>query len=225
MAFGFSAEDVEMIIEAMAKDGKEPTFCMGDDIPLAVLSQQPHLLYDYFKQRFAQVTNPAIDPLREKLVMSLVTRLGKRGNLLIESPEDARLLQLNSPLVNEAELEEILKAPFGTTRLSTQFAIAQGPAALEAAVNRLCEQAAAAVKGGAEILVLSDRHNLAGEPHLLDADTSYIPPLLAVGAVHHHLIAQAFAVASPLWWKQPSAGVPITLLASLAMALELCVPT
>ncbi|MDR7992431.1 glutamate synthase large subunit [Thermosynechococcus sp. TG252] len=190
MAFGFSAEDVEMIIEAMAKDGKEPTFCMGDDIPLAVLSQQPHLLYDYFKQRFAQVTNPAIDPLREKLVMSLVTRLGKRGNLLIESPADARLLQLNSPLINEAELEEILRAPFGTTRLSTQFAIAQGPAGLEAAVNRLCEQAAAAVKGGAEILVLSDRHNLAGELHLLDADTSYIPPLLAVGAVHHHLIAQ-----------------------------------
>lgn len=190
VAFGFSAEDVEMIIEAMAKDGKEPTFCMGDDIPLAVLSSQPHLLYDYFKQRFAQVTNPAIDPLREKLVMSLVTRLGKRGNLLIESPEDARLLQLNSPLINEAELEEILRAPFGTTRLSTQFAIAQGPAGLEAAVNRLCEQAAAAVKGGAEILVLSDRHNLAGEAHLLDADTSYIPPLLAVGAVHHHLIAQ-----------------------------------
>ncbi|URR35449.1 glutamate synthase-related protein [Thermosynechococcus sp. HN-54] len=190
MAFGFSAEDVEMIIEAMAKDGKEPTFCMGDDIPLAVLSQQPHLFYDYFKQRFAQVTNPAIDPLREKLVMSLVTRLGARGNLLVERPEDARLLQLNSPLINEAELEEILKVPFGTTRLSTQFAIAQGPAGLEAAVNRLCEQAAAAVRGGAEILVLSDRHNLAGEPHLLDADTSYIPPLLAVGAVHHHLIAQ-----------------------------------
>ncbi|XFA72324.1 glutamate synthase-related protein [Thermosynechococcaceae cyanobacterium Okahandja] len=189
-AFGFSAEDVEMIIEAMAKDGKEPTFCMGDDIPLAVLSSQPHLLYDYFKQRFAQVTNPPIDPLREKLVMSLVTRLGARGNLLVESPEDARLLQLNSPLINEAELAEILKAPFGAVRLSTQFAIDQGPAGLEAAVNRLCEQAATAVQSGSAILVLSDRHNQAGELQMVAADTSYIPPLLAVGAVHHHLIAR-----------------------------------
>ncbi len=189
-AFGFSAEDVEMIIEAMAKEGKEPTFCMGDDIPLAVLSSQPHLLYDYFKQRFAQVTNPPIDPLREKLVMSLVTRLGARGNLLVESPEDARLLQLNSPLINEAELEEILKAPFGAVRLSTQFAIDQGPAGLEAAVNRLCEQAAAAVQSGSAILVLSDRQNEAGELQMVSASSSYIPPLLAVGAVHHHLIAR-----------------------------------
>jgi len=189
-AFGFSAEDVEMVIEAMAKDGKEPTFCMGDDIPLAVLSSQPHLLYDYFKQRFAQVTNPPIDPLREKLVMSLVTRLGARGNLLVESPEDARLLQLNSPIINEAELGEILKAPFGTVRLSTQFAIDQGPSGLEVAVKRLCEQAAAAVQAGSAILVLSDRHNGAGELQMVAADTSYIPPLLAVGAVHHHLIAQ-----------------------------------
>jgi glutamate synthase (ferredoxin) len=93
-AFGYTAEDVDLIIQDMAALAKEPTFCMGDDIPLAVLSTKAHLLYDYFKQRFAQVTNPAIDPLRERLVMSLTTQLGARGNLLDVGPEDARLLKL-----------------------------------------------------------------------------------------------------------------------------------
>jgi glutamate synthase (ferredoxin) len=102
-----------MIIEAMAQQGKEPTFCMGDDIPLAVLSQNPHLLYNYFKQRFAQVTNPPIDPLREGMVMSLAMNLGSRGNILEVKPEFARQLKIKSPVLNEAELEQIQNLGLG----------------------------------------------------------------------------------------------------------------
>ena len=187
-AFGYTAEDVDMIIQDMAAQGKEPTYCMGDDIPLAVLSEKPHLLYDYFKQRFAQVTNPAIDPLRERLVMSLTTQLGARGNLLDEKPKYARLLRLESPVINEVELEQIHQSGFATATLSTLYSIAAGPAGLEQAVDRLCEQADAAVKAGKTILVLSDRVDRQGQATVLSAETSYIPPLLAVGAVHHHLI-------------------------------------
>jgi glutamate synthase (ferredoxin) len=197
-AFGYSAEDVEMVIESMAQEGKEPTFCMGDDIPLAVLSQRPHLLYNYFKQRFAQVTNPPIDPLREKLVMSLVTQLGRRGNLLVDSPESARLIKLHSPVLNSAELEAIKASGFKTASLSTLFAIEQGPSGLQAAVEQLCQTAVAAVQQGAEILILSDRCDPAGNPYLLDAQNSYIPPLLAVGAVHHHLIRQGLRMQASL---------------------------
>lgn len=102
-----------MIINAMAEMGKEPTFCMGDDIPLAVLSDKPRLLYDYFKQRFAQVTNPPIDPLRESLVMSLNMYLGERGNLLDCGTEDAKVLKLNSPVLNEAELQRVRDSQLG----------------------------------------------------------------------------------------------------------------
>jgi glutamate synthase (ferredoxin) len=116
-----------MIIQDMAAQGKEPTYCMGDDIPLAVLSEKPHLLYDYFKQRFAQVTNPAIDPLRERLVMSLATQLGAQGNLLDEKPEFARLLHLESPMINEVELEQIRQSGFETATLSTLYSITDGP--------------------------------------------------------------------------------------------------
>ena len=182
-AFGYTAEDVEMIIQPMAIEGKEPTFCMGDDIPLAVLSDKPHLLYDYFKQRFAQVTNPPIDPLRESLVMSLHIELGERGNLLDAKPEYARLLMLETPVLNEAELEEVKTSGFDTAELSTLFEIATGPQGLEAAVRSLCAQAAEAVGAGKKILILSDKTG-----GFLSENNSYIPPLLAVGAVHHHLI-------------------------------------
>ncbi|MEO0853864.1 MAG: glutamate synthase central domain-containing protein, partial [Cyanobacteria bacterium J06648_11] len=179
-AFGFSHEDVEMIIEAMAQKGKEPIFSMGDDAPLAVLSSQPHPLYDYFKQRFAQVTNPAIDPLRESLVMSLDTFLGARGNVLEPEAKDARLLHLKSPVLNEAELETVQNSGFNVAKLSILWAIADGPAGLKAAISSLCAQAEAAVRDGAEVVLLSDRG--------LNADRAFIPPLLAVGAIHHHLI-------------------------------------
>ncbi|MFM7423447.1 MAG: glutamate synthase-related protein, partial [Elainella sp.] len=189
-AFGYTTEDVEMIIEDMAAQGKEPTFCMGDDVPLAVLSTKPRLLYDYFKQRFAQVTNPAIDPLRESLVMSLSIQLGARGNLLDAKPEYAHLLKLDSPILNDAELEQIRNSGFATASLSTLFQIADGPDGLQYAVSRLCQEATAAVREGKTILILSDRLGPNGEPAQLSQDYSYSPPLLAVGAVHHHLIRQ-----------------------------------
>ncbi|NEP14205.1 MAG: glutamate synthase large subunit [Symploca sp. SIO2C1] len=192
-AFGYTAEDVEMIIQTMVTEGKEPTFCMGDDIPLAVLSGKPRLLYDYFKQRFAQVTNPPIDPLRESLVMSLSMELGKRGNLLEAKPEYAQLLKLQTPILNEAELEAVKTSGFATAQLSTLFEIAAGPEGLETAVRHLCNQAAEAVREGKKILILSDflgDNSATKIGSILSQSYSYIPPLLAVGAVHHHLIRQ-----------------------------------
>ncbi|QSJ17160.1 glutamate synthase large subunit [Nostoc sp. UHCC 0702] len=193
LAFGYTTEDVEMVIETMAVTGSEKTFCMGDDIPLAVLSEKPHLLYDYFKQRFAQVTNPAIDPLREKLVMSLKVELGERGNLLEPKPEYARRLKLESPVLTEAELEVVKLSGFATAELSTLFAIANGPEGLKAAVQALQAQAAESVRAGAKILILSDR---AGEG--IGTEYTYIPPLLAVGAVHHHLIQEGLRMKTSL---------------------------
>lgn len=187
VAFGYTTEDVEMVIQAMAKDGKEATFCMGDDIPLAVLSEKPHLLYDYFKQRFAQVTNPAIDPLREKLVMSLTVEIGERGNLLDPQPEYANRIKLASPVISEVELEAIKDSDLTTVELSTLFEIGTGPQGLRSAVESLQAKAAPAVRSGAKILVLTDRRD--GRCGI-DADCTYIPPLLAVGAVHHHLIQE-----------------------------------
>ena len=193
IAFGYNTEDVEMVIQPMAMDGKEPTFAMGDDIPLAVLSERPHLLYDYFKQRFAQVTNPAIDPLRERLVMSLKMKLGERGNLLEAKPEYANRLKLESPVLNEAELKAVRESGFECASFSTLFEIATGPQGLESAVRKLCEQAAAAVSAGKKILILSD-----SPTQKLGAEYSYIPPLLAVGAVHHHLIRSGLRMKASL---------------------------
>ncbi|HEY9808961.1 MAG TPA: glutamate synthase large subunit [Halomicronema sp.] len=190
-AFGYTSEDVELIIEEMAGSGKEPTYCMGDDIPLAVLSNRPHVLYDYFKQRFAQVTNPPIDPLREGMVMSLSMHLGVRGNILEADPKHARRLKLSTPVLNEAELEIVRNWEGKTATLSTLFEIAAGPQGLETAVKNLCEKAVSAVKDGAEIIILSDRSGL-------NADHSYIPPLLATGAVHHHLINQGLRLKTSL---------------------------
>ncbi len=197
-AFGYTVEDVDMIIQDMAAQGKEPTFCMGDDTPHAVLSEKPHLLYDYLKQRFAQVTNPAIDPLRERLVMSLSTQLGAQGNLLDERPEYAHLLKLESPVINEVELEQIHGSGFATATLSTLYDIAAGPAGLAKAVAELCDRADEAVKAGKTILVLSDRVDAQGNTAPLSAEVSYIPPLLAVGAVHHHLIRNGLRMRASL---------------------------
>ncbi|CAK6701795.1 glutamate synthase large subunit [Synechococcus sp. BA-124 BA4] len=182
-AFGFTAEDLDLVIEEMAGQGKEPTYCMGDDIPLAVLSGKPHLLYDYFKQRFAQVTNPPIDPLREELVMSLEMHLGRRGSALRPEPSAASVLHLATPVLNESDLEALPHQGLATTTLTTLYGLDQGPAGLEAAVQRLCQAAEQAVQNGSQILVLSDR---AAEG--LSATTTFIPALLAVGAVHQHLL-------------------------------------
>ncbi|MEL7510755.1 MAG: glutamate synthase large subunit [Cyanobacteria bacterium J06554_3] len=187
-AFGFTAEDVDMVIQDMAAQAKEPTFCMGNDAPLAVLSDKPHLLYDYFKQRFAQVTNPPIDPLRERLVMSLTTQLGAQGNLLEEHPEQARLLKIESPVLNDTELTIIKESGFSVGSVSTLYAVDDGPAGLAAAVKDLCDRATQTIRSGSEILILSDRIDNDGNDAVLSAERTYIPPLVAVGAVHHHLI-------------------------------------
>ena len=187
-ASGFSAEDLDLVIEGMAGTGKEPTFCMGDDIPLAVLSTRPHLLYDYFKQRFAQVTNPPIDPLREQLVMSLEMHLGSRGSALRPTPEAAAVLHLEGPVLNEADLTDLSAHGLTLIRLSGLMAVEDGPAGLEGSLRRLCQEAEKAVREGARIVVISDRLGRRGQADGINATTAALPPLLAVGAVHHHLL-------------------------------------
>ncbi|CAI5949581.1 unnamed protein product [Closterium sp. NIES-64] len=183
-AYGYSSEDVVMVIESMAAQAIEPTFCMGDDTPLPVLSARPHLLFNYFKQRFAQVTNPAIDPLREGLVMSLEIALGRRDNILDVGAEHANVVRLTSPVLNEAEMQELMDdKQLAAARLPIFFDVSQGvEGALSRGLDALCAAADAAVDSGAQLLVLSDNADQ------LDATRPAIPALLAVGAVHHHLI-------------------------------------
>ncbi|MEZ2251548.1 glutamate synthase-related protein [Microcoleus sp.] len=207
-AFGYTAEDLDMVIVEMASSGKEPTFCMGDDIPLAVLSEKPQLLYNYFKQRFAQVTNPPIDPLREGMVMSLTMNLGLRGNLLSAAPENAKRLKIDSPVLNENELSWLQEQKsFPAKVLSTLYHIVAGPEGLKNAVAQLCQEAAESVRSGAKILILSDRASKQTPPNPpqggneeggLSAECTYIPPFLAIGAVHHHLIQEGLRMKTSL---------------------------
>ncbi|MER3397917.1 MAG: glutamate synthase large subunit [Chloroflexota bacterium] len=179
-AHGWTNEDVKMVAKSLVAQAQDLVWSMGDDTPLAALSTFRRPLSFYFKQRFAQVTNPPIDPLREGLVMSLDVYLGPRPSLLEESPEHARLIHLPSPILTEAELAELLaRSPFRTEVLPCLFPAA-APDGLEAAVDGLCARAEAAVDAGAELLVLSDRG--------VGPDQAPIPMLLAVSAVHHHLI-------------------------------------
>jgi len=181
LSFGYSSEEVEMILKPMLRDGAEAVGSMGDDTPLAVLSLRPRLLYTYFKQLFAQVTNPPIDPIREKLVMSLVTVLGWRRNLLGETPEHAQQIIIDSPILLNEELEAV-RAVGGvheSVTIATLWPAAEGVEGLEKAVRRLCREVELAVEGGARIVVLSDR--------AIDHDHLAIPALLATGAIHHHL--------------------------------------
>ncbi|KAK9290496.1 hypothetical protein L1049_008666 [Liquidambar formosana] len=194
-AYGYSSEDVQMVIETMAAQGKEPTFCMGDDIPLAILSQKSHMLYDYFKQRFAQVTNPAIDPLREGLVMSLEVNIGKRRNILEVGPENAsQQVILSSPVLNDGELESLLKDPFLKPQiLPIFFDIRKGvDGSLEKTLKKLCEVADEAVRNGSQLLVLSDRSDQ------LEPTRPALPILLAVGAVHQHLIQNGLRMSTSI---------------------------
>ena len=181
-AAGFTAEDVDMILLPMAQRAREPRFSMGNDTPLPILSSKPHTLYDYFAERFAQVTNPPIDPLREQLVMSLAMRLGARGNLLTSGPGHARQLELPSPILDEAGLRSLCDSDLRVAQVSTAYDVTGGPWGLREAVDRLTANAVAAVLNGVEILVLSDR------PGPLAPETSHVPPLLAVGAVHRRLL-------------------------------------
>jgi glutamate synthase (ferredoxin) len=182
-AFGFSVELVERILEPMLRDAKPPVGSMGNDAPTAVLSRQPQLPYSYFKQRFAQVTNPPIDPLRERGAFSLDTYAGGWGNLLAERPP-ARLLRLPSPLLGPADFARLVHGggPPGlpVATLAALFPAAAGPAGLEPALAALAAAAERAAAAGASLLVLSDRG--------ADATLAPLPMLLAVGAVHQHLL-------------------------------------
>jgi glutamate synthase (ferredoxin) len=180
-AFGYTNEELVMVIRPMAEDGVEALGSMGDDTSPAVLSDKPRPLFGYFRQRFAEVTNPPIDPLREQLVMSLKVRLGARGNFLAETPEQARLLELDSPFLTDEQLAALKADPgLRAVTLSTLFRVADGPAGLEQALDRVCAQAETAARSGAQLLVLSDRG--------VSARHTFIPSLLAVSAVHHHLL-------------------------------------
>ena len=182
ITFGYSSEELDLILKPMLKEGAEPYGSMGDDTALAVLSLQPCLLYRYFCQLFAQVTNPPIDPLRERLVMSLNTIMGWRRNLFGETPEHARLIQTDAPFLFEHELEALRAHDTPETKLSTVHALwpaHEGVDGLEPAVERICSEVEAAVDGGCRLVVLSDRD--------VDHANVPVPMLLAMGAVHHHL--------------------------------------
>jgi glutamate synthase (ferredoxin) len=180
-AFGYTSEELVMVIRPMAEHGAEAIGSMGDDTPSAVLSHKPRPLFGYFRQRFAEVTNPPIDPLRESVVMSLRVRLGARGNFLAETPEQTRLLELDTPFLTGAGLAALRADPeLKAVTLSTLFPAAEGAPGLERALARLCAEAEAAVRAGAQALVLSDRG--------VDPAHTFMPSLLALGAVHNHLL-------------------------------------
>jgi len=186
-AFGYSTEDIETILTAMALDGKEPIGSMGTDTPLAILSDQPQHLSHYFKQLFAQVTNPPIDPIRERLVMSLATFAGNNGNLLVEDPLDCHSVALKHPVLSNHELEKIRSIDTGIFQaktIQTYFRADGKPGSLQKGLDRLCRYSVDAVEDGFEVIILTDR--------AIDSDHAPIPTLLATAAVHHHLIRKGY---------------------------------
>ena len=183
LAAGYNEEEIGIILKPMGETGEEAIGSMGDDAPLAVLSKKPRLLYTYFKQLFAQVTNPPIDPIREKLVMSVEVLAGPHLNWLEETPAHARLLRLQSPVLTNPEIQQILaleKGPFRSSTIACKFPVSEGADGLKKHLDRICSEAEKAVDEGASILILSDWET--------DVAHAPIPMLLAVGAVHHHLI-------------------------------------
>ena len=183
--FGFTREDVERTIVPMANNGAEPTASMGNDTPLAVLSGRPQILFNYFRQQFAQVTNPAIDPIREDLVMSLSEYIGAVGaNILLPNESHCKMVRLPYPVLNNTQLDilcNIRYKGFKTVKLPMTFEARRGKAGLQEALNDLCKKAEESVSEGVNYIILSDRE--------VDEHTAAIPSLLAVSAVHHHLIS------------------------------------
>lgn len=183
--FGYSKEDVEKLIIPMCTTGAEPINSMGNDTPLAVLSDRPQLLFNYFRQQFAQVTNPPIDPIREELVMSLTEYIGAVGmNILTPNESHCKMVRLNHPILSNAQLDilcNIRYKGFHTVKLPILFEVAKGRQGLQEALSTLCKQAEESVSEGVNYIVLSDRD--------VDATHAAIPSLLAVSAVHHHLIS------------------------------------
>ena len=182
-AFGYSLEDLRILMGPMAEKGIEPTGSMGNDTPLAVLSNRPRLLYDYFKQLFAQVTNPPLDAIREELVTSLVTNIGGEQDLFQETPKHCRQLKLPWPILDNKQIEKVrsLNQPgLRAITLDMLFPVQEGGEGLRNAMDRLCEAASKAVEDGYSILILSDRG--------VSREQAAIPALLATAGVHHHLI-------------------------------------
>ncbi len=195
-AFGYSDEDLKFFLGPMAAAGDDPIGSMGTDTPLAVLSERPRLLYDYFKQNFAQVTNPAIDPIRESLVMSLVSMIGPRPNLLGQQAGTHKRLEVSQPILTNEDLEKIraihetLDGAYRTITLDATWPKGGDGQALEAAIQRLCWEATEAVLADINVLILSDRNT--------SKDRVPIPAALATGAVHHHLIRQGLRMQTGL---------------------------
>src|SRR5579883_1607015 len=186
-AFGYTLEDIQFFLEPMAREADDPVGSMGTDTPIAALSNKPKLLYNYFKQNFAQVTNPPIDPIREELVMSLVSMIGPRPNLLGHEAGTHYRLEVAQPILTDNDLAKIhaieqLVPAFRTDTLDATWPASEGADGLEPALDRLCREATAAVEAGHNILILSYRAT--------SAERVPIPALLATSAVHHHLIRQ-----------------------------------
>jgi glutamate synthase domain-containing protein 2/glutamate synthase domain-containing protein 1/glutamate synthase domain-containing protein 3 len=184
-AFGYTDEDLRFILQPMASNGEEPIGSMGTDTPLACLSDHPQPLFHYFKQLFAQVTNPPIDPIREEMVMSSITYIGKERNILDETPEHCHTLRLDQPILTNYDLEKLRRVSQGdllATTLPTLFRAAGGEQELERALDGLCRRASLAIKSGYTLLVLSDRG--------IDEQYAPIPSLLALTAVHNHLVRE-----------------------------------
>ncbi|MEO8376835.1 MAG: glutamate synthase central domain-containing protein, partial [Candidatus Sumerlaeota bacterium] len=182
--YGYTHEDVRRVLFSMFKSGKEAIGSMGDDTPLAVLSSRAKPLHHFFKQRFAQVTNPPIDPIRESAVMSIFVNIGPRGSMYSESPEHARMLRMDSPVLTPKSFAWIVKhgerVDFRVGRIDATFEVSGGVKALEGAIAEICRRGEKLIADGATILIISDRN--------VSADRAPVPSLLAVGALHHHLI-------------------------------------
>ncbi|HET8951113.1 MAG TPA: glutamate synthase central domain-containing protein, partial [Solirubrobacteraceae bacterium] len=185
LAFGYSQEDLRVLLAPTAARAEEPIGSMGNDQALAVLSDRQPPLFNYFKQLFAQVTNPPIDPIREAIVMSVGTGVGSERNLLAEGPEHAHQLAMKTPILRNAELEKLRQVDssvFAARTLDITWPVEEGPEGLAAAVDRVCDEASAALRDDVNVLILSDR--------ALGPERAPIPSLLAVGSVHHHLVRQ-----------------------------------
>jgi glutamate synthase domain-containing protein 2/glutamate synthase domain-containing protein 1/glutamate synthase domain-containing protein 3 len=183
LAFGYTQEDLRVLVAPMAARGEEPVGSMGNDTALAVLSDQRPPLFSYFKQLFAQVTNPPIDPIREQIVMSLATGVGAELNLLEETPQHAHQLVMDQPILRNHELETLRQSSqeiFRSHTLDTTWAVEDGPEGMQARLANLCDEAYDGVVAGTNVLILSDRR--------VGPDRAPIPSLLAVAAVHHHLV-------------------------------------
>jgi glutamate synthase domain-containing protein 2/glutamate synthase domain-containing protein 1/glutamate synthase domain-containing protein 3 len=184
-AFGYTDEDLRFLMTPMAVNGEEPIGSMGTDIPLACLSDKPQPLFNYFKQLFAQVTNPPIDPIREEMVMSLVSYIGTERNILAETPRHCHTLKLPHPVLTNRDLEKLRRVSQGeflATTLPALFPAAEGARGLERALDGLCRRASLAIQSGYTIVILSDRG--------VDADYAPIPSLLSLTAVHNHLVRE-----------------------------------